>query len=475
MKLHYLSEPLLEFGRGQDICPRAGITKYDVYDSRMDARRDQVFVGAVGNTDGLNKLGAWLELCAHPIETPPSERHFEMNPSFCGVERLQGFKATFTYVERNTRRLGNTEVKAIKKAKAFNERVKQAVDLYYENIAFLAEHRNVDVIVCVIPSEIYLDIAREKPEPVEESIEEEPDDLLEYNFRRLLKAKAMHLNVPIQIVREVTLEANAKGQQQSSTKAWNLCTALYYKANKTVPWKLITNPNRPSVCYAGIGFYRSRDGKTLNTSLAQIFDELGNGVIVRGTPVQIEDKDNRRPYLTEGQAYSLLIKALKQYEVALSTPPGRLVLHKSSNYRPSELEGFRAAADEMRVGSVDFATIMDTPLRLVRSGEYPPYRGTHIELDNSTHILYTRGSVKYFRTYPGKYIPQPIEVRVVESDESPSVICSEVLALTKMNWNNTQFDRKYPVTIECARNVGKILKYLTEEDAEPKASYSFYM
>lgn len=475
MKLHYLSEPLLEFGRGTDICPRAGITKFDVYDSRLQGRRDQIFVGAVGNTDCLNKLEAWLDVCARPIETPPQELHPEMNPPFCGVEKLQGFKATFTYVERNTRRLDNTDIRAVKKAKLFNQRVKQAVDLFYENIAFLAEHRTVDVIVCVIPNEIYLDIAREKlDQQVEESIEEEPDDLLEYNFRRFLKAKAMHLNVPIQIVRELTLEPNAKGQQLASTKAWNLCTALYYKANKTVPWKLITNSNRPSVCYAGIGFYRSRDGKTLNTSLAQVFDELGNGVIVRGAPVQV-DKDDRHPYLTEDQAYSLLIKALKQYEVALNTSPGRLVLHKSSNYRKSELEGFRAATDVMRVRTVDFATVMDTPLRLVRTGEYPPYRGTYIQLDASSHILYTRGSVKHFRTYPGKYIPQPIEIRVVESDEAPSAICAEVLALTKMNWNNTQFDRKYPVTIECARNVGKILKYLTQDDAEPKASYSYYM
>ena len=43
------------------------------------------------------------------------------------------------------------------------------------------------------------------------------------------------------------------------------------------------------------------------------------------------------------------------------------------------------------------------------------------------------------------------------SDESPARICDEIMALTKMNWNNTQFDRKLPNTIECARNVGSIL------------------
>lgn len=43
-----------------------------------------------------------------------------------------------------------------------------------------------------------------------------------------------------------------------------------------------------------------------------------------------------------------------------------------------------------------------------------------------------------------------------------------------MNSNNTQFDRLYPITIECARNVGEILKYVTDGDAM-QLKYSFYM
>jgi argonaute-like protein implicated in RNA metabolism and viral defense len=98
----------------------------------------------------------------------------------------------------------------------------------------------------------------------------------------------------------------------------------------------------------------------------------------------------------------------------------------------------------------------------------------HVELDRESHILYTRGFVPYYRTYTGKYIPQPLEVRIVEADESPDIICREILALTKMNWNNTQFDQKYPITIGCARRVGEILKYL-DEGKEPQTSYSYYM
>lgn len=43
-----------------------------------------------------------------------------------------------------------------------------------------------------------------------------------------------------------------------------------------------------------------------------------------------------------------------------------------------------------------------------------------------------------------------------------------------MNWNNTQFDRKFPITIDCSRNVGEILKYVPPEQ-KPQIKYSFYM
>ena len=62
------------------------------------------------------------------------------------------------------------------------------------------------------------------------------------------------------------------------------------------------------------------------------------------------------------------------------------------------------------------------------------------------------------------------------SDESSDVICAEILALSKMNWNNTQFDGKYPITIQCARNVGHIMKYLDiEKDPPPRSIQLLYV
>ena len=81
MKLHFIQEPLLEFGQGKHICPKAGITQYDVYDTRLDARRDRILVGAVGTSDTLSRLAVWLEKC--------SKAGFK-TPIGIGVEFLNG-------------------------------------------------------------------------------------------------------------------------------------------------------------------------------------------------------------------------------------------------------------------------------------------------------------------------------------------------------------------------------------------------
>src|SRR5690606_34064835 len=149
-------------------------------------------------------------------------------------------------------------------------------------------------------------------------------------------------------------------------------------------------------------------------------------------------------------------------------------VHKSSSFTNDEMRGLDDAARDLRIDALDFVTVLDSKLRLFRRGQYPPYRGTLVSLNTDRHILYTRGSVWFYETYPGLYLPEPIELRIVRSDESPSFLASEVLGLTKLNWNNTQFDGKYPVTLGCARKVGQVLKYLNENE-RTQSRYSFYM
>jgi hypothetical protein len=154
--------------------------------------------------------------------------------------------------------------------------------------------------------------------------------------------------------------------------------------------------------------------------------------------------------------------------------PARVIVYKTSRFRDEEVDGFDEALNESGVPNSDFVWVYEnTPLRLFRDGGYPPFRGSLLELERGV-ILYTRGSVPYFRTYPGLYIPRPLELRPFTRDSSVGDIAAETLALTKMNWNTTQFDGSLPITLGAAREVSKVLRYVSSGTAEA-ISYRQYI
>lgn len=469
MRLTTLAEPLLEFGTGTHICPRTGIEHMGVYDKRDELRRTELRIGVVGRGEGIDLLDEWLEKCRHGIERKKESNLLNLFRGFGGINQNYGFLTRLINSPHYTRTLKKSDISTVVTLGSRPERVERSVELYYEQIRFLAENRSVDVIVCVLPNEMFDSVTTSS------STDEMEESELEHNFRRILKAKSMHLGTPLQLVREKTIlfTKQVGDQQDPATKAWNFCTALYYKGNRTIPWRLVEDTAKLRSCYIGVGFYKSRDGETVSSSLAQVFDEFGHGVILRGTPVSI-DKKNRHPYLSEHQAYELLRDALDEYGRALEHMPARIVIHKSSHFRGSEREGFLRALDEKVIRSKDFVTITDTDIRLFGDKDYPPKRGTLLTISETDGVLYTRGTVDFYKTYPGMYVPNPLKITVYEQDSSLDSLCDEILGLTKMNWNNTQMDGRLPITLECARKIGDIMKYVSPTE-KPQVSYSFYM
>lgn len=166
--------------------------------------------------------------------------------------------------------------------------------------------------------------------------------------------------------------------------------------------------------------------------------------------------------------------ALEAYRAAHHNLPARLVIHKTSTFDAAEKDGFQGAAKQFGIHTLEMVTLRDSLVRFYREGKYPPLRGTMMALDDSTAVLYTRGSVEFFATYPGMYVPLTLAFRLEEAEQTTRFHAQEILALTKMNWNNTQFDGFEPITVRAARQVGKILKYVGENDPM-QAHYSYYM
>src|SRR5206468_3853265 len=104
---------------------------------------------------------------------------------------------------------------------------------------------------------------------------------------------------------------------------------------------------------------------------AQVFNERGDGVVVRGGTAQIS-KTDRRVHLSEQAAESLLIDALVEFKRTHGHQPARVVMHKSSDFDEPERAGFRRGAEAKEIDHVELIWIQRRGgPRLFRRGQLP--------------------------------------------------------------------------------------------------------
>src|SRR5262249_55585894 len=100
-------------------------------------------------------------------------------------------------------------------------------------------------------------------------------------------------------------------------------------------------------------FFEGLDSSSLQTSSAQLFDERGEGLILKGGP-GLKDKTDRQPYLSALDAFNLTRTALLSYKKEHGNYPARLVVHKTSRFHPEEGEGFQKAIEQSEIEIADF-------------------------------------------------------------------------------------------------------------------------
>jgi hypothetical protein len=57
------------------------------------------------------------------------------------------------------------------------------------------------------------------------------------------------------------------------------------------------------------------------------------------------------------------------------------------------------------------------------------------------------------------YVPHPIGIRPAQLTRSPRDVAMELLALSKMNWNQARLDGRYPITLHTAEKVKRVLRF----------------
>lgn len=493
MNTEFLNEPELEFGGGgTHVDVRFGIMQFGPLDRGTPVAPTQIKVGIVGTDETIEGVKNWLEQCRQGIIAKES-RLSNLFPPFPGFTEQSCFGASLVFHDRWFARIHKREIDSVVLSSEAERVVYNAVTLFLDNAARICEQGGPMVVICAPPRDLLAAIeldSSHRSDPLDQEIDEGSEltaDRIKSThlpyFHDLLKAHGMRLGIPIQMIRPDTYEGSRRRTKKASsqenrtlqdeaTRAWNFHTALYYKAGG-IPWRLMRIPSELTACFVGISFYRALEGDRLLTSVAQVFNERGEGVIVKGATAKI-DKDDKQPHLSATDATALLKTALQRYRGEHKTYPARVVVHKTSKLNDEEADGFRSAAEDERIDTIDLLSMRRSFSRLFRTGTFPPLRGTLLQMDEKTGLLYLRGSVNFFQTYPGLYVPRPLEFSVYEANTTIQKLAKETFALSKLNWNNTQFDGGEPITVRAARRVGDILKCVSD-DGILQSSYRFFM
>lgn len=276
-------------------------------------------------------------------------------------------------------------------------------------------------------------------------------------LRSIVKASAIRRNIITQI-----LTRKALTYQYDCDNMWNLSVALYTKAGG-VPWKLWEFTNTNSFIGIAYGIKKTPNGQTVLTGLAEIFDEFGEHVSMTSIASEAFGKDfvletDGSYHLSREKMSILMERLINEYKRRVKSFPERVVLHKTTYFNQAEKEGVRDILDRFGT-SYDLLHIIENPSGRLFTTERPaPTRGTFWKLNALTGLLYTTGYVPSLGGYPGIGTPKPLEFRVDEGQRKLEKLGKEILALTKMDWNNTNLMISQPVTTKYASNIVEILK-----------------
>jgi hypothetical protein len=207
-----------------------------------------------------------------------------------------------------------------------------------------------------------------------------------------------------------------------------------------------------------------------------MFLNEGDGVVFRGANGPWKTGDYEY-HLQHDAAKNLLQTVLDTYSEIHDGPPRELFIHGQTSYNDEEWKAFEEAAPpETNVVGVRIRPT-NGETKLFRDGDYPVLRGTAVLLDDKNAYLWTNGYLPQLNTYIGPETPNPLFITVLRSKkEMPDIkeVLSDIMGLTKINYNSCNFNDGLPVTVRFARMVGEVLTMGSAKGAE-RQPFKYYV
>lgn len=293
----------------------------------------------------------------------------------------------------------------------------------------------------------------------------------DFDLHDEVKAHAAQLGLATQIVTDQAISYRCR-----ASVGWRLGQALYTKAGG-IPYKLATNAGLldPQSAFVGIAYAtrRSDDGSTSFTvCCSQVLDAAGGGMDFVAFDIS-GDVDPRNPLLSRPQMRTVLSASLSIYaDRAVGTRPRRLVVHKLTPFTTEEIAGCADAWGGTH--DLECLTLTRSPWRAAQAtpGRPKPWgyaidRGTLLPLDSYSRLLWVSGnapkatlsgSTNYLQG--GKGTPRPLLLTRWAGRGDLTQAAAEVLALTKIDWNNDALYDALPATVRYAQLLAGVVKHV---------------
>ncbi len=315
-KTLFLPEPELELGKGgKSVDPKTGISIYGPWGGPDDTNIKNIRVGIIGTGDTITKAHQWLTRCRQEINPKGQSADPILFPPFPGMESDSGFSCSLEFPQRLQEILTPSEIARCTAAPNRDSAVNLMGEVLRHRLEALAEKDSPpDVVIVALPEEVRVAAGAgrtpKKPKKNKKNTEASkqlsfldlppaisPETIPSRTLHRVIKAEGMRAGLPTQMAWPTTFEGG-DSVQDDATRAWNFCTALYYKAGG-VPWRV--SGLEKDTCYIGITFFRpSSDSTKLQTSMAQAFSDRGDGIVLRGESFEWDIKTQGEPHLSKG-------------------------------------------------------------------------------------------------------------------------------------------------------------------------------
>jgi len=440
----------------------------------------------IGTESGIAAAMAFVDRLRGPVIPDTSEElSNRIWPPFPGFEAV--FDCELPSDPVWTAVVDENELDRLSRIGDAHDRAYAVVDQYLDPLGNLKERdERVDVVFCVVPEQVYRNcrplsrVSRDQRSSALLSPRERKllalgqRDLLDTNaltrrefsvdFRRQLKARTMSLEFPIQILRETTLrlsDSNRNPRERGLTpmadRAWNICSALYYKAGGK-PWRLARA--RKGVCYVGLAFRQASADRRPGTAVcaAQMFLEDGDGVVFKGEFGPWYSEARGDYHLSADAASHLLSGVLDTYSNLGGAELTEVFLHSRSRFDDEEWSGYAQACPEnVKLVGVRVRPERTGGIKLFRPGTRPVMRGTLWRLSDTSGFFWGSGFVPSLGVYPGSEVPLPLQIHVQRGEAEFETVARDIFGLTKLNYNACKIGRSQPVTVGFSDAVGEIL------------------